>query len=456
MPRKLYNHELAEAFYTSPEYISDLVYASESDVFYLWDEYYYKMLTPEQLTRSVLQKFVISNFPNQPATMSVFRDIMEHTKNNCLRQTKTEELDVIAFKDTYFDMRTFELISTNKQQIVAFRFPYFYGDLDMPTPNFTRLLNTSFVERDDTAVPDLEIINLIQEMFGFLLINNLKTQMAFFLVGKGSNGKGVIAQIIENMIGIEYMSFMTLQTLTTSPYATSDLVGKRVNLSGEEESKYVCSSKFKALVAGDTIDCERKFGSHFSFRPYARFIFTTNEIPTFEGIGYALLRRLKIIPMFNIFKGEKVDRFMIDKIIPEMPGVIRWALEGAKRLVIDNQYKFSDSVASTKALTDFEESASSSIMFIRDQGYVPDTNGFIDYDSLYTLYRMWCGEEGKKYVAKRRFIKEVYDNIPNIEKKSGYNKEDVHVRGFAIIKLDKEKAQQFYEQSDAQQLLLGV
>jgi len=453
MPRKLYNHEMAEAFFANPEYLSDLVYASEPDVFYIWDQYYYKLLQPEDFGKLVWG-FLRANFPNQAITIPTVRDIIGQIKYGCLRSIENEDLKYIAFRDCYYDMEEFKTVPTNKDKIVAFSFPYFYSDLDIPTPNFNRLINTSFVEREDHSTPDLEIINLVQEMFGYLLINNLKTQVAFFLVGKGSNGKGVLASVIEQMIGTQYLSTKTIQTLTTDKFATAALVGKRVNISNEEESKYIRSDKFKSLVAGDRIDGERKFGDSFSFRPYTRYFFTTNELPVFEGVSYGLLRRFKILPMFKMFKGEEVDRNLADKIKPEIPGILKWAIDGAKRLVLDNNYSFSDSVASQRALTDFEESLSSAIMFIREQNYVVGLEFFTDNETLYTLYRTWCLDEGKKAIAKRRFVKEIFDNIAGVEKRLGRTSGDKQVhRGFNIQKVEEKVADEFYKKQDEQQLL---
>jgi P4 family phage/plasmid primase-like protien len=451
MPRKLYNHELAEAFFASPEYMSDLVYASEPDVFYLWGDYYYKIIEYDDFLTIVLN-FLRANFPNQAITMGVVEDVVKQIKRCCLRRIIREDLDYIAFRDCYYDLNKFEIAPTDKSKIVAFSFPFFYKDIDVPTPNFTRLIHTSFVERDDHDVPDLEIINLVQEMFGYLLINNLKAQVAFFLVGKGNNGKGVLARVIEEVIGSQYITAKTIQMLTTDKWATSALVGKRVNISGEEESKYIRSDKFKALVSGDMIDAERKFGGSFSFRPYTRYFFTSNDLPVFEGVSYGLLRRFKILPMYKIFKGSEIDRDLFDKIKPETPGVVKWVIEGARRLVIDNNYSFSDSAASQRALTDFEESISSAIMFIRDQGYVPSPDSFTTYEGLYTLFRVWCSDEGKKVVAKRRFIKEVLDNIKGAEKRIGYF-EGKTARGINLVKIDNKLAEEHYKQQDEQQLL---
>ena len=277
----------------------------------------------------------------------------------------------------------------------------------MEIPKFLEFLDTTLIK--DSGRTDPELIKVVQEMFGFYLLNNLKAQTVFFLVGKGANGKSVMVRIIEKMIGTEFVSAMSIQNLTMNQFATSGLIGKKVNICNEEESKFLRSDKFKALISGDLIQAERKHERQFAFRPVTKYLFASNRLPSFEGVNFGIRRRMKIIPFKKVFEVEEQNKNLAEELLEELPGIIKWAIEGAKRLVEYN-YQFADSAAVKKTLRDFENVTSSALMFFR-RNYKPDPDGFMGNMELYREYDTWCLENGKRPMSSISFHRDLSENI---------------------------------------------
>ena len=61
------------------------------------------------------------------------------------------------------------------------------------------------------------------------------------------------------MIGEEYCSSSTLSELSDR-FGKHDIMGKKANITGELDQKFGKSHIFKAIVTGDKIQGERKFG----------------------------------------------------------------------------------------------------------------------------------------------------------------------------------------------------
>jgi len=230
---------------------------------------------------------------------------------------------------------------------------------------------------------------------------------------------------------------MTLETMTTNRFATSSLVGKFINISDEEESKYMRSDKFKALVSGDTMTAERKFGGTFEFNPQAKMVFATNEMPTFDGVNYGIRRRVFIIPFRRTITLEERDPFISERFIPsELQGIMRWAMEGLVRLR-RNGYRFSTSVTATTALESFEEESSTVVGFIKEAYTLEgssETTPIITNNDIYDGYKNWCVRNGKKNVASLRFFKDANRMFPKLRDLAVKTRMDgKFVRGYHLI-----------------------
>lgn len=185
--------------------------------------------------------------------------------------------------------------------------------LENKMPHFSRYLQSTLVDPDSKS--DLGLISLVQEMIGYLLVPHNPAHKAFFLYGLGSNGKSVLLSILENIFPKELTSAKSLERLTNSRFATSSLVGKIINIAGEDDSRFISTDIFKQIVAGDTIDAEYKMGKSFSFKPQLKCVFATNAYLSFESFGYAVKRRIVLIPFLRRFEEHERDIKLVHKIV---------------------------------------------------------------------------------------------------------------------------------------------
>jgi putative DNA primase/helicase len=317
----------------------------------------------------------------------------------------------IAFNDCLLDAETFTTLPFAPERVAVF-----HSDCDWSKaqvagcPQFHKFLDTSIVKTDGKT-PDPDLQKEVQEMFGYILLPTLEAHKAFFLVGDGANGKSVMCKILQKIVGQQFTTSMTIETLTTRTFAVAGLVGKRLNICNEDESRFAASDKFKAMIAGDMVAAERKYGDSFQFEPKAKFVFASNKLPTFEGMNYGLIRRLKMIPFNRRFSpGEQVKR-LVDTIYPELPGIVAWAIEGAKRLV-HNNFVFTDSDQSIHALRKFEQEVSSALYYIREKWSLDPTKlNFISSESLYNKYTDWCRNNGRKPMKSNFFYRDIASDI---------------------------------------------
>lgn len=402
-------HDICESSY----FKDNLVYFRQYDSFFLYtDNKYFKRLDNYDFARTVL-RFAETQYPYQGFTSSQIKDIIELIKLKIYRTETKEDTQYLAFNDCLYNTRTHTTSEFSPDKLTTWSLPYNIADLKNPTLVFKRFLETSLVEKDDHNTPDFELINLVQEMMGFLLLDSDYATGAFFLYGRGSNGKGKLSDLIRELIGKDYVSALSLGQLSQQ-FETVSLINKRANISAEEDDKFASSKVFKAVVTGDYIHGRHLYGAGFDFKPTAKFLFSTNKLPTFDGLDYGLKRRIFIIPFYRNFLPHEQDKRLAEKLSLEIPGIIGWALEGAKRLAA-NDFVFSYSKASAEVFAEFEEEMSGAIMFF-NENYIVDGEERIPRQDLYQHYLDWSRDNGKRgSYSKRRFDKELLDNIKGLD-----------------------------------------
>ena len=135
-------------------------------------------------------------------------------------------------------------------------------------------------------------IHVALQMLGYCLYRSCEYEKAFMFFGGGSNGKGVLIKLIEAFLGESNCSHRSLQDLDKNRFAAANLYGKHVNTFADLKSiKLSETGNFKMLVSGDSITAERKFEHPFTFRNYAKLIFSANEIPESDDKTDAFYRR---------------------------------------------------------------------------------------------------------------------------------------------------------------------
>lgn len=402
--------ELIQSFCQKKPYVDSLVYVEDTDSFLLYDEEkkYYPPL-PRQEMRRILFDFVCSSTKN--FSRGLMSDMEEGIKYRCYRTIPRLSKTYIAINDGLINLNTLEVEPINKSKIAYHYIDCTRNDLHMDIPEWHQYINSVLV--DIEGKPDQELLTVIEEMLGFYLIEEMKPEAAFFLYGKGSNGKSKLLELLENMLGSQYTKYRSLESITGYQFAAVDLLGNKLNIIRDEESKYIKADRLKTLVSGEAVTADRKNQDSVDFIPWVKIICSTNRIPTFSGMDYGLKRRLHFIPFRRKFSPEEMDHQIGEKLRKELPGIL-WqvAVNGARRLR-ENNYVFSKSQQMDDMMREFEEDVSSAIEFIREN-FINDADGFIVNEQLYAEYDIWCRGNGRKTMSSKNFFKDINDICESI------------------------------------------
>jgi P4 family phage/plasmid primase-like protien len=292
--------------------------------------------------------------------------------------------------------------------------PVDYTPETQPPVRFLQFLNQILVD-EVTKEPDPQLIAIVQEMFGYCLLPTISAQTAFFLIGSGANGKSTLLNVLSSFFDFKAISAIRLSDMTGSSFMLSELVGKQLNIVNEEESKYVRVDMLKHLISGEPVIAMRKYRSPISFVPKTKFLWATNDVPSFDKIDAALRRRLIFIPFHRSIPINERDPELTKKLKEELVPILFWALEGAKRLM-ENTFRFSRSISSESMTKSVRLDRFPSLEFIEEQYEITDfEDDVVATMNLYDRFRLWCDKNGFAKCSVKTFSKQIHDFDPRIK-----------------------------------------
>jgi putative DNA primase/helicase len=329
------------------------------------------------------------------------------------REDFTAPIQYIPVKNGVLDISEnhVKLLKHDKKYFFTNQLPVAYRP-EAECPKFLKFLSE--------ILPDEKFRLQIQEMFGWSLWRDYNYQVAFMLIGEGSNGRSKLLGILRALLGDINVSSISLQEICVNRFAKAQLYRKFANIAPDIPSgKIEDSSTFKQLTGGDLLNAEKKFRNPFQFVNYAKLIFSANKLPYSKDKTYAYYRRWMLI-FFNIKfgdGGQPKDKKILEKITTpkELSGILNWALEGLKRLNEQGDFTGRMSVAETEKY--YERLVSPVYMFLSDCiAETKDPQEYIPKDYLWDEVWRYCQDNNlPKPKSKKQIASSIKRNFKGIQ-----------------------------------------
>jgi len=315
---------------------------------------------------------------------------------NLPRPEPSKDTVLINLKNGTFEISTNkrELKAPDKNDFQSYQLPFNY-DPTATAPIFEAFLNK--------VLPDISMQMILSEYFGYVFTKSLKLEKTLMLYGTGANGKSVVFEIINALLGGDKnVSNYSLQSLTNENGYSRAMIGTKLLNYATEINGKLDTSIFKQLVSGEPVEARLPYNPPFSQTNYAKFIFNVNELPKEVEYTNAYFRRFMIIPFDVTIPDDEQDKDLSKKIIQsELSGVFNWILAGLERLLEQKGFTSNDKI--NKRLEDYKKQSDSIQMFIEEENYVKDLNTTTSLKILYRCYKDYSEENGYKQCSVRTF-----------------------------------------------------
>lgn len=284
-----------------------------------------------------------------------------------------------------------------------------------------RSSNYEWIDFVNDVLPDKDTQKTLQQSLGYLFIQGLKLEKMIFLFGTGSNGKSVIYEVLNGLIGDDLITHHPLEILTNpKSYHRTDLANKLINYGSDIKLDKINPAELKVLASGEKTQVRQIYQAPFIMSRYAKFIFNINTIDNANvesTIGF--FRRMIFIPFDTTIAPEKQDKFLHHRILMNKAGVLNWILEGARQ-VLQNQAIFM-SQKCYDFLDNFKKESNLAIRFIEDERLIQSNSNNIDFQVMYNKFLDFCKRQGERPLTQRIFNKELKKiNISFERKNHGY------------------------------------
>lgn len=234
---------------------------------------------------------------------------------------------IFAFRDAVYDFRQVEGVTVGKRPIEPTDYIVTTCGYDFPTRNpvvrqeMEKRLKGIWSKQSEvedgeivTYGDDGETYEYVMKVFSTTLCGTRWAEAFYILTGKGRNGKGLLFELLQAVMG-EYYGPLAIQVLTTkiaNPNAPNPafagLVGKRLACCTEPETtEKLQEGTIKTMTGGDILTGRNLYGNLIHFKPQFGLFLQCNNVPNFNGITKGGVLRNVVIPFPFIFVDNPKD-----------------------------------------------------------------------------------------------------------------------------------------------------
>lgn len=267
-----------------------------------------------------------------------------------------------------------------------------------------------------------ELFDLLQQWAGYCLMKNNQNEQRFMIVyGEAGTGKSVFVDVLTHLLGMENVAAVPLEKFDDPHYVTQTY-GKMLNVTDESETQVeeTVESHIKHYTGGTVYTFKRLYQEPFMAYPTAKLMIVTNHLPAFKDVSDGIWRRLLIAPFDNIIPVDKRIRGLAGQIIKtEMPGVLKWALDGARKV---EKFGFVVPRICVEKVTEYRNEAIPELTFFKEnfeECSQDEQYGRVKCDILRSCYEKWCKGQGIGLKSNKRILKTMKRLYPKYEYRQG-------------------------------------
>lgn len=413
--------------------MSEYHFCSDGSQLYLYDmqDGYWKMLQESEANREI-RKLIPENI-RSCVNKVVLKEVYEWIRIDAgpLDGDAGKRKDFINFRDCAVNWHTGKICKEREKLYFTYALKVNYaGGNPVSKGTYRSFLQDVFGQDQDTQ-------REFRKFLGLCLsdIRNLKTSA--FLYGPSNSGKTIMLNLLKGMMGEELCASLSFAQMS-SEFAITQLLGKRLNLSGEVSG---ASNKrldiFKSLTGNDTLTACFKGKDHFQFKNECLMVFACNSFPPIQAIEEfdSFLARIVIFPFTNVKpRSQWIDN--LDTLLLEDSGeIIKDAMKGLQEMEEDG-FAFNESMAMQLAKDEFVGQYNSFALFA--QRFIEiDAEGVVASEEIQRRYRKFCQDEDYltlEYTVWSKYLKKAFPCVSATkEVKNGPDKRRVRAyRGICL------------------------
>ncbi|HEY3899571.1 MAG TPA: DUF5906 domain-containing protein [Chthoniobacter sp.] len=299
---------------------------------------------------------------------------------------------------------------------------------------------------DELLTPALvaEDIDLLQRIFGGVLLGENTAQRVAIICGEAARGKSTVVTVGEEIVGLENVAHLRTDHLP-GRFETHGFLNKSLLTAKDVPSNFLERSgapMLKALVGDDLVEAEAKYGGKFRMRGRFNVVITTNNRLrlAIEEDAPAWRRRLLVLNFAGNQPKQRIANFADLLLREESEGILAWMIEGAIKHLkeLDEIGDFRLSAAQQTRIDDLIDSSRSPEVFVRT-AITKETGAVVTVEELTEGYLDFCAAKEWEPFTARQFenvLTNLMQRIHRVLKRKDLRRGEKTLRGFKHVGLN--------------------
>ena len=272
------------------------------------------------------------------------------------------------------------------------------GSASKPPKRWLRFLDQLWGE-------DAESIALLQEWLGYVISGDTRRHKGMLMVGPTRSGKGTVLHIAEALVGGDAGAFGASMSSFSGDFGLEPAEGRSLltmgDLRGSGREAAAAAQKLLEIIGGDRVYVNRKGRKALTAELGCRVMVATNSMPRLYDDAAVIEGRFVILRMTRSFAGGE-DINLLPKLLTELGGIARWALEGYRRL--EQAGRFTAPASDAEDRLELRQNSAPITEFLTDACRVTtDPSAETPRQDVWSAYLTWCGEAGAAPMEQRAF-----------------------------------------------------
>lgn len=279
------------------------------------------------------------------------------------------------------------------------------GNLTSVTPDF-RMATPRWDAFLSRVMPTEEERAYLKLIAGYSLTGQTGEQVLFLHHGAGANGKSVFLDVMGNLVGGYFQTVprtaLVAKRNDSHPVEFARMAGKRFIASQETaQGRTLDEEVVKSITGGDRQVARHLYGEFFEFRVRAKLHYSTNHLPRVSDSD-SIWRRIVVVRWGQVIPEGERDAGLARRLVEEEgPGILAWAIEGARaydyeRRVNEGRVLFTTDRAPLAwqiARDDYKEESDPLSEFVSE--HLDEAPGDrVVFSEVYSAYQSWAVKNG--------------------------------------------------------------
>lgn len=325
--------------------------------------------------------------------MECYRLLIDDTRIQRKSSDLNSNRNLINFKNGVWDIEKGRLIDHDSKYLHTVQIPHSVLEPNNKWKN-TKLYDF-LVNKVKLGKPE---IGMLLDYMAYCLTLDYGLKTFLILYGQSNTGKSVLIRFFETLVGRSNTSSLSMHELNQRFYP-AQLYNKLLNSCADNSSLPLSSiENLKKITGGDQIMHEKKGKEPFFFVPFAKLIFSFNQMPLqLEEKSNAFYKRMRILPMpfelnlNNAYVDQLCSRESVEEVLPFL----------LERLPLS---EIPRTEASDKLVESLRQDSDSIHAFI-SQNCKKGQKYWVPKKSLYDSYLRFCLDSGRTAHKPHSFIR---------------------------------------------------